>query len=92
MVPSYCSAVKQLDRVQKFAATHEWDTNYSAYSNSRTSDISSQRVGLCNPLSVWAVITTEQVPTGPASKYTMYCTLSVSSVYYKVCGLRYTLS
>ena len=49
---------------------------------------SGQRVGLCNPLSVWAVITTEQVPTGPASKYTMYCTLSVSSVYYKVCGLR----
>ena len=35
----------------------------------------------------WAVI---QVPTGPASKHTMYCTLSVSSVYYKVCGLRYT--
>ena len=46
----------------------------SAYSNS------------CNPV-FWAVI---QVPTGPASKHTMYCTLSVSSVYYKVCGLRYT--
>ena len=42
---------------------------------------SSQRLGLCNPLStcIWAVITTEQVPTGPASNHTMYCTLSVSS-------------
>ena len=40
---------------------------------------SSQRVGFCNTVSIWAVITTEQVPTGPASKYTMHCTLRVSS-------------
>ena len=28
---------------------------------------SGQRLGLCNPLSIWAVITTEQIPSGLAS-------------------------
>ena len=39
------------------------------------------RLDLCNQVSIWAVITNEQihVPTGSASKHTMYCTLSVSS-------------
>ena len=45
----------------------------------RHKTFSGQRVGLCNPVSIWAVITTEQIPTGHASKHTMYCTLSVSS-------------
>ena len=33
----------------------------SAYSNTGHQTFSSQRLGLCNPVSIWAVITTEQV-------------------------------
>ena len=51
-----------------------------------------QRLGLCNSVSTWAVITTEQIPTGTSCLQSRQCIVPsvFHQLFYKVCATKST--